>query len=74
MLAETLKTKKLWMEKANWKLWTDYVETGTDEIDPNDNNSSTQWKTVLNLSLDASEKNLPLKTQSRHSKFFWNTE
>ena len=71
---EKLKTKKLWMEKANWKLWKDYVETGIGEIDLNDNNSTTQWKTFLNLLLDASEKYIPLKTISRHSKPFWNSE
>ena len=38
----TEKLKKLWMEKANWKLWTDYVETGIGNIDLNDNNSTTQ--------------------------------
>ena len=56
MSTEKEKTMKLWMEKANWKLWTDYVETGIDEIDLNDNNSTTQWQTFLNLLLDASEK------------------
>ena len=62
------------MEKANWKLWIDYVETGIGEIDLNDNNSTTQWKTFLNLLLDASEKYIPLKTISIHSKPFWNSE
>ena len=62
------------MKKTNWKLWTDYVETGIGEIDLNDNNSTTQWKTFLNLLLDASEKYIPLKTISRHSKPFWNSE
>ena len=63
------------MEKANWKLWTDYVQTGIGEIDLNDNNSTTQWKTFLNLLLDASEeKYIPLKTIYRHSKPFWNSE
>ena len=39
-----------------------------------DNNSTTQWKTFLNLLLHASEKYIPLKTISRHSKPFWNSE
>ena len=71
---EKLKTKKLWMEKANWKLWTDYVETGIGKINLIDNNSTTQWKIFLNLLLDASKKYIPLKTKSRHSKPFWNSE
>ena len=50
------------------------VETGIGEIDLNDNNSTTQWKTFLNLLLDASEEYIPLKTTSRHSKPFWNSE
>ena len=70
---EKLKTKKLWMEKANWKLWTDYVETGIGKIDLIDNNSTTQWKTFLILLLDASKKYIPLKTISRRSKPFWNS-
>ena len=62
------------MEKANRKLWTDYVATGIDEINLDDKNSITQWKTFSNLLLDASEKYRPLENSSRHSKPFWNSE
>ena len=62
------------MAEANWKLWTFYVEPGMDKIDPNDNNSTTEWKTFLSLLLCASEKYMPLETISSHSKPFWNSE
>ena len=39
------KLKKVWV--ADWKLWTHYVGTGIDEIDPNCNNSTSQWKPFL---------------------------
>ena len=59
VFTENLKTKEMWLEKANWKLWTDFVETGI--IDRNGNNSTTLWKTFLNLLLVASEQYIPLK-------------
>ena len=62
------------MEKANWKRWTDYVDTGVDKIDLNDNNSTTEWKTFMHLLLDASEKYIPSRTISRHSKPFGSSE
>ena len=47
-----------------------FFATGIDEIVLNDNNSTSQWKIFLHLLLDASEKYIPLKTISRHSKLF----
>ena len=61
------------MERANWKLWTDYVETGIDGIDLNDNSSTAQLKIFLNLLLDASENYIPLYNLSGH-KSFWHSE
>ena len=72
MFTEKLKTKKLWMEKANWKLLTDYVETGIGKIDLNDN------YTVENLCEPytgcVGGIHIPLKTISRHSKLFWSCD
>ena len=58
-ITEKLKPKKLWVENAEWMLWSHHVETGIDEVDLNYNNSTSHWRCPLNFLFDALKKNIP---------------
>ena len=70
----TEKTKKLWIEKADWVGWTSFVEGRIDDLMIVGDDPVFLWNELKNLLHEASLSHIPLKCVSDHSKPFWNSD
>ena len=66
----TEKTKKLWVEKADWVGWTSFVEGRIDDLMVVGDDPVFLWNEFKNLLHEASFSHIPLKCVSNHSKPF----
>ena len=69
----TEKTKKLWIEKADWVGWTSFIEGRTDDLMVVGDDPVFLWNEFKNLLQEASLGHIPLKCASNHYKPFWNS-
>ena len=70
----TEKTKKLWIEKADWVGCTSFVEGRIDDLMVVGDDPVFLWNEFKNLLHEASLSHIPLKCVSNHSKPFWNSD
>ena len=70
----TEKTKKIWIEKADWVGWTSFVEGRIDDLMVVGDDPVFLWNEFKNLLHEASLGHIPLKCVSNHSKPFWNSD
>ena len=70
----TEKTKKLWIEKADWVGWTSFVEGRIDDLMVVGDDPVFLWNEIKNLLHESSLSHIPLKCVSDHSKPFWNSD
>ena len=70
----TEKTKKLWIEKADWVGWTSFVEGRIDDLMVVGDDPVFLWNEFKNLLHEASLSHIPRKCVSNHSKLFWNSD
>ena len=70
----TEKTKKLWIEKADWVGWTSSVEGRIDDLMVVGDDPVFLLNEFKNLLHEASFGHIPLKCVSNHSKPLWNPD
>ena len=70
----TEKTKKLWIEKADWVGWTSFVEGRIDDLMVVGDDPVFLCNEFKNLLHKSSLSHIPLKCVSNHSKPFWKSD
>ena len=70
----TEKTKKLWIEKADWVGWTSFIESRINDLMVVGDDPVFLWNEFKNLLHQASFGHIPLECVSNHSKPFWNSD
>ena len=64
--------KRPWLDKADWQSWTEFIEIKINSIECN--TASELWNAMLEIIQESTEKFIPTKYLSPHSKPFWNDE
>ena len=70
----TEKTKKLWIENADWVCWTSFIEGRIDDLMVVGDDPVFLWNNFKKLLHEASFGHIPLKCVSNHSKPFRNSD